>query len=382
MEELDLENILDGDQLESLYPKDVPEEPGNEGDGGEKETENKKDTEPAEVPDPDKLFGGEEPESVGGEERKDKGDAGPGKGDGSSNFYSSFASTLKDEGIFPDLDDDVLKSIKTAEDLKEMIEDAIREQMDERTRRVDEALSNGVEVPVVKRLENTVQYLGNITEEMLSKEDEQGEKLRRMLIQEDLVNRGYRKERIEKELKRSFDSGDDIEDAKEALESLKAFYEDSYKKTLEEAKRNRQKEEDDKKREASELEKSIMEDEKVFGEVKVDKATRRKVYDILTKPISRDKETGMMYTELQKYNREHPIDFMKNVALMYALTDGFRNLDKLVKDKVRREVGKGFKELERTLNNSTTNADGSLRLATGVSEDPESYIGNGWKLDV
>ena len=67
---------------------------------------------------------------------------------------------------------------------------------------------------------------------------------------------------------------------------------------------------------------------------------------------------------------------------MYALTDGFKNLDKLVKDKVRREVGKGFKELERTLNNSTTNADGSLRLATGVSEDPESYIGNGWKLDV
>lgn len=377
-----MENILDGDQLESLYPKDVPEEPGKEGDEGEKETENKKDTEPAEVPDPDKLFGDEEPESVGGEERKDKGDAGSGKGDGSSNFYSSFASTLKDEGIFPDLDDDMLKSVKTAEDLKEMIEDAIREQMDERTRRVDEALSNGVEVPVVKRLENTVQYLGNITEEMLSKEDEQGEKLRRMLIQEDLVNRGYRKERVEKELKRSFDSGDDIEDAKEALESLKAFYEDSYKKTLEEAKRNRQKEEDDKKREASELEKSIMEDEKVFGEVRVDKATRRKVYDILTKPVSRDKETGMMYTELQKYNREHPIDFMKNVALMYALTDGFRNLDKLVKDKVRREVGKGFKELERTLNNSTTNADGSLRLATGVGEDPESYIGNGWKLDV
>lgn len=377
-----MENILDGDQLESLYTKDAPEEPGKEGDGGEKETENKKDTEPAEVPDPDKLFGDEEPESVGGEERKDKGDAGSGKGDGSSNFYSSFASTLKDEGIFPDLDDDMLKSVKTAEDLKEMIEDAIRDQMDERTRRVDEALSNGVEVPVVKRLENTVQYLGNITEEMLAKEDEQGEKLRRMLIQEDLVNRGYRKERIEKELKRSFDSGDDIEDAKEALESLKAFYEDSYKKTLEEAKRNRQKEEDDKKREASELEKSIMEDEKVFGEVKVDKATRRKVYDILTKPVSRDKETGMMYTELQKYNREHPIDFMKNVALMYALTDGFRNLDKLVKDKVRREVGKGFKELERTLNNSTTNADGSLRLATGVGEDPESYIGNGWKLDV
>lgn len=64
------------------------------------------------------------------------------------------------------------------------------------------------------------------------------------------------------------------------------------------------------------------------------------------------------------------------------MTDGFKNLDGLVKGKVKREVKKGLRELENTINNTARTSDGSLKYVSGVDEDPESFIGKGWKLDV
>jgi len=53
------------------------------------------------------------PESVGGEDKEDKGDTDSDKDKSSSpkNFYSSIAKALKEEGIFPDLDDEALSKI-------------------------------------------------------------------------------------------------------------------------------------------------------------------------------------------------------------------------------------------------------------------------------
>ena len=76
-------------------------------------------------------------------------------------------------------------------------------------------------------------------------------------------------------------------------------------------------------------------------------------------------------TALQKYQRENPIDFMQNVAMMYALTDGFKNVDKLVSNKVKEGVKKEFSDLSNLLNNSRRNSDGTLNLANGSPDDME-----------
>jgi hypothetical protein len=73
---------------------------------------------------------------------------------------------------------------------------------------------------------------------------------------------------------------------------------------------------------------------------------------------------------------------MKNVGLLFTLTDGFKSLDKLVKGKVKKEVGKGFRNLEHLLSNTSRTADGNLKFVTSVQEDPESFIGKGIKLDL
>jgi hypothetical protein len=70
------------------------------------------------------------------------------------------------------------------------------------------------------------------------------------------------------------------------------------------------------------------------------------------------------------------------VGLLFTLTDGFKNLDGLVKGKVNKEVKRGLRELENTLNNTSRTSDGNLKFVSGVDEDPESFIGKGWSLDV
>ena len=105
-----------------------------------------------------------------------------------------------------------------------------------------------------------------------------------------------------------------------------------------------------------------------FGGIKVDKNTRLKAYESLTKPVYKDKD-GNFLTALQKYQRENPADFMKNVALMYSLTDGFKNVDKIVKPGVKAGMKKGFAELESVLNNTRRNSDGTLNLANTSFDD-------------
>lgn len=104
------------------------------------------------------------------------------------------------------------------------------------------------------------------------------------------------------------------------------------------------------------------------------------MFDTIAKPVFRNPDTGEMMTAIQKYEMENKVDFLKNVGLLYTLTDGFKNLDGLVKGKVRKEVKKGMRNLEQTLSNTVRNNDGTLRFVSG-SEDSESFFKD-YKIDI
>ena len=76
------------------------------------------------------------------------------------------------------------------------------------------------------------------------------------------------------------------------------------------------------------------------------------------------------------------VQISSRMQVLYSLTDGFKNLNGLVKGKVSKEVKKGLRELESTINNTQRTSDGNLKLVSGVDEDPESFIGKGYKLDI
>jgi hypothetical protein len=387
-EELSLDNILGADEIENLFVDDeeTQETPPVNEETSEKEDKDKNKEETTEVVDVDTLFT-EEPESVGSgkEDNKEKEGTESDKEKGTSpknNFYSSIAKALKEEGIFPDLDDETADKIKAPEDFAEAVEKQIQARFDERQKRIDEALNAGIEPSEIKRYENTLSYLNSLQDSAISDETDKGEKLRQQLIFQDFINRGYSKERAQREVQKSFNSGTDIEDAKEALASNKEFFQNEYDNLVKEAQEEEKREAQERKEQAEKLKKSILEDTKVFGDIQVDKATRQKVFDNISKPVYKDPETGELFTAIQKYEMENRTEFLKNVGLLFTLTDGFKNLDGLVKGKVRKEVKKGLRELEHTLNNTSRTSDGNLKFASGVEDDPESFIGKGWDLDV
>ena len=289
---------------------------------------------------------------------------------------------MKEEGIFPDLDDESYSKIKEPEDFRDLIEQQIKAGLDERQKRVDEALNAGVEPTEIRRYENTMNFLDSIKEENISDEGDNGENLRKNLIYQDFINRGYSKERATREVQKSFNAGTDIDDAKEALQSNIDYFRDKYDELVNDAKSEAEQEEKERKEQAEKLKTSILNDKEVFGDLSIDKSTRQRIYDNISKPVYKDPETGEYYTAVQKYEMENKVDFLKNIGLIFTLTDGFKNLDGLVKGKVKKEVKKGLRELENTLNNTARTSDGNLKYVSGVDEDPESFIGKGWKLDV
>ena len=381
MEELDLNNILSPEEMDNLFDEEGSETQETPPESTEEKEKNKETTE-VQV-DAEDLF---ESESVGSgkEDKQGKEDTTPDRSGTSpkTNFYSSIASALKEDGIFQNLDNDKAKEIKDAESFAQAMRDEVTAQLDERQKRIDEALNAGIEPSEIQKYERTLNYLDSIKDENISDESEQGEQLRRQLIYNDFINRGYSKERAQREVKKSFDAGTDIEDAKESLKSNKEFFKNSYDSIVEEAKKAEEKEIEERKKDAETLKKNILEEENVFGEIQIDKATRQKVFDNISKPVYKDPETGELFTALQKYEMDNRLDFLKNVGLIYTLTDGFKNLDGLIKGKVKKEVRKGLRELETTINNTARTSDGNLKFATGVDEDPESYVGKGWHLDV
>lgn len=391
-EELILDNILGAEEIENLFVDDEVQDTSpedevtpNQEDGKEDKKNKEKDEETTEVIDVDNLFT-DEPESVGSGKDNTKGKEDTSSREDSTSpqktIYSSIAKALKEEGIFPDLDDEVLSKVKEPEDFRDLVEQKIKAGLEERQKRIDDALNYGIEPTEIKRYENTLNFLDSVKEENITDESDKGEELRKNLIFQDFINRGYSRERATREVQKSFNAGTDIEDAKEALKSNTEYFKGKYDDLIEDAELEAQKEEENRKEQANKLKESILNEKNILGDLSIDKPTRQKIYDNISKPIYKDPETGEYYTAIQKYEKDNRVDFLKYLGLIFTLTDGFKSLDGLVKGKVKKEVKNGLRDLEHAINNTARNSDGNLKFVSGVDEDPESFIGKGWKIDV
>lgn len=384
---LGLDSIMSENEAENLFDDSGEDIQIEQKDTGSEPDKNENNDDPAEGQEEDTegdLFGGSE--SVGkGEDIIKDGKQPSSSGEGNSqqnNFYSSITQALKDEGIFPDIDDEEIKDTVDPKKFRELFDKQVQAALDERQQRVDRALNVGMEEDDIKKFENTLDMLSNISEQQLVAEGEEGDNLRKQLIYQDFVNRGYSRERAIKEVNKSFSAGTEVEDAKEALQANKDYFGGLYQEKIEEAEAEQKKLQEENQRQAEELRKSIIEDEKVFGDLVVDKNTRKKIFDNLSKPVYRDPQSGEFLTAIQKYEKENHTEFMKNLSLVFTLTDGFKNFDGLIGKKVRKEVSKGFRDLERKINTTQRNPDGSLKLISGVSDEDTklSTFGKDWDL--
>lgn len=293
----------------------------------------------------------------------------------SPNIFSSIAKALKDEGVFPDLN---IEDVNDAASLKKMFETQVDSRLNQQQKRIKEALDYGVEPTEIQRYESTLGYLFNIKEQDLTAESSEGENLRKQLIYQDFVNKGYSPAKAKKEVEKSLNAGTDIDDAKDALEENKKFYHQKYEALREAAKKEEEDYVNKRKQNLENLKKSIDGKENAFGSLALDQKTKAKIYENLTKPVYKT-EDGEYLTTLQKYERENSQDFLRYVGAFFTLTDGFTDFSKLFKPIAQKAVKSGFSQLEDVLKGNITK-EGNLKLM-GNNKDGEYFSGN-WKLDL
>ena len=380
MEVLNEDNIISDLDIENLFIDSDSKEPeedkakSQDNKATESPKEDTKSTEDSFLNN-SKDFNFEDSESVGSE---DESQESTNSASTSKNFFSSLANSLKQEGILPDLSDEDLKNVKESKDISKLFDSYIASKMDEKQKRVDDALNLCVDASDIKKYENAISYIDSITDDKISNEGQEGENLRKQLIYQDFMNRGYTKERAIKEVQKSFNAGTDIEDAKDALTSNRDYYKEGYEDLIEEAREAKNKVQEDIAQRTEAFKKNVLESDKVFGDIVIDTATKKAALDAVLKPQYKDSK-GNMITAVQKYQQEHSDEFLKNIGIIYALTNGFTDLNKIVQSKVKTATKNAYRELENKINNSRRNSDGNLVFTSGVSDTESSF---NWKLDV
>lgn len=382
MEGFGFDNIMTADEAfaESLFTDDATESTveSQEETSQSSSTENDETTESIDV---ENLFGEDNgAESVGSGKKETEKESTVTKSDGTStqNFYSSIATALKEDGILQFSDSD---KIETASDFANAVEDYINSRIEEKNQRINKAINAGVDDSQIRNYETTINFLNGLSEDQIKAETEQGETLRKNLIYQDLINREYTDEEAREELQDILDAGTDIKRAMRALNSNKEFYNKGYQKLIDDNEAKVKAESERKQKEADEFKRSLLEDDKSFG-FEVDKKTRAKAYDAATKAMYKDDKTGNFMTEIQKYENDNPVEFRKKLALVFTLTDGFKDFSALAKPIVQREKHKSISELERKINSTSRVSDGSMQFSSGVDDSPYSINGFGTKWDL
>ena len=388
---LSLENLIDPEELfrisgDDSFVEDEPNEPSKKEDP--KGNDNKDDTHQViDGGDGSGLF--DPQESVDDNDDKNSGDdTDPTKRQGSSpNIYSSIAKDFKEDGVFPDLTDEDIEKLDTPEGLSELINNQIQKRLDdsldETQKRIKAALDANVEPSEINKYESMLNYLNGIKDSDIDGEDDAKVQLRQNLIYRDLRNRGYSDERARRAVKKSFDDGRDLDDAKDALEGNKAYFTNEYNKLLEDARAEQKRIVDERNAQMEEVKKSVLGDKPIIGDFVIPEEMRQKVFDSISRPVYKDPETGEMLSAIQKYANDNHYEFLKMVGIMYTLTDGFKNMNNLINKEVNKQTKKSLKNLTDALNGTSRNSDGSFRLANRLGDDKETYSGSDdWTLDV
>lgn len=251
--------------------------------------------------------------------------------------------------------------------LKKLIRKAIANGIDEETKQVQTAIENGVNAKDIQEFKNTIEYLHQITEEQLYVEDAEGDLLRRKLIVQNFLNQGKDEKEAVDLTNEIFKKGKDIEEAKKALTSNREYFGKAYKELLDESKKKADDWDSSVKKQTEELKDAIFSDEKYLGEIEIDDKTKRLALRNISEPMYRDKETGIDLTPIQKYEKENKTGFLKNLSLLFTLTDGFKNLDKVIEKAVKKKVSKEIENVEDVLKSPSGSTSNLSMVRSGGS---------------
>lgn len=319
----------------------------------------------------------ETPESVAGEDDgKTPGVTEPNDGNSSpggnlSQYYSSFANHLVNSGVLPNLNLEKEK-IENLEQLQEAVRKQIDSSISDRQKAFEEAIKEGVPRDSYSEYETTKQQLEQITSDMITSQDEKFISLRRNIIGQDFLNRGFTKEEAIKYAQRSIDLGEDVSDATSALDRLKTHNEEQYQSS-------KQKAQEEKIEAQENFRKYIDNTDEILSGLKISKNIKDKLYNQIITPTGSDKKGNPVNEYAQAYEKD-PVKFQVMQNYLYMLTKGFTDFSKLT-NQGQTNASKEFDELLKNTNPAFFQESG-IGLNNDNSDESAFTLGDGLSLDV
>lgn len=369
MDDLTMDDVYGGD-----FADDDAQGGGSAQDGYTADTDNNTDNNLVDGgSDMDAIYNGTAME--GSQESVDEdGGYGVSSGDGggsSPDVYSSIARALSEDGILnsPNID-----GVRDAETLRRAMEEEVYNRLTPVQQRVNAALGIGMQPDEIQQYEAAMSQAAECTDDRITDESDEGQNLRKDLIYQGCLARGMNQQQAEREVNKSFKAGTDIEDAKDARDTVMQALQSRYGQALQE----RKSQIDQMQAANAQFQDSVIgsianDDGRMFGTLTEN--TKRLVANNLMNRSIRLRD-GSMMTPVEAYAAQDPVGFQKVVGVMFTLTNGFRDFDRLGDIKANRSMKRGIAGLERALRGSGSGGGGSYKYANNVNgrEDDDEEI--------
>jgi len=269
------------------------------------------------------------------------------------NAYSSFAKYLAEEGVLASFDLEKDK-IENAEDLKKFISEQIKQSeyadLTEEQKQYLNAVRSGVNAQEFAQKQSVIQQLKSVTPELL----EENQELRKNLIAADFEGKGLTREKALKLAQRSIDIGEDIEDAKEALQGLTLAEEAKMQQEIErkqiEAQENLKKQNED----LEKFKKFVYDSKEIIPGVKINSKIAEAVIKQALEPVHK-LPNGAQVNAVYKARNEDPIGFEAKLNYLFYVTKGFSDFSKIATS----QKSKATKELDDFVKGNTFSAKAS-----------------------
>lgn len=282
-------------------------------------------------------------ENVAGESQESASSA-PSSPSSPSSVYHALASALHQEGALPSFDPEKQK-VEDVEGLISAIQNEIRNQelahLTDRQKRVLKAFETGIPEEEIVSYEKSIDDLSSISDDEIKENVE----LRQTIITEAYKAQGMSADKAQKLAKRAFDAGEDLEEAMESHQFLKQQMEAEYENRLKMEQEQRRQYEAEAKQRIEDIKKTVFDEKnEIIKGAPVTKNIRTKVYESMTNVAGHD-EQGRPYNQIMQARMEDPTKFEIALHTAFVLTNGFKDMSKLV----QKSKSDAVSELDKTL---------------------------------
>lgn len=260
---------------------------------------------------------------------------------------SSLVSTLVDEGVLPSLDEEELGEIKSASDLIAIINKQVKSNefadLTEDQKEYLTALRSGVPNEAYRQQKSIESQYNNIQESNLESDDSL--ELRKLLIKQDFIIKGYDEATATKYSDRSVNLGEDVDDSKAALKRLQEYQKQTTGNLLKEAEESKKAVEKAAEERLTTIKDKIKSTDEILPSMKINTKSKDKVYDLLTKAAGQDSNGNPVNAIVNSMINDQ--EYLIKLAYLHHITEGMTKWDKIVSTSKSAAINKLDEQLKK-----------------------------------